>query len=162
MIRTHLQFGCALAAAALLLSSGAMAQSAPSTAAPVAPHTMDKAGTNGKAVADTKGATMDPAAKEADRAIRLKAQQDAERQQLRTALRAPMTDVQKQDLRLHAERVAKLERIRSLALDAKDSATADRATKLLDKESARYEKWLNGLSTKTDMAGSSQAKAGGQ
>jgi hypothetical protein len=139
-----------------------MAQSTPSNAAPVAPHTMDKAGTNGKAAVDTKGAAPGLAAKEADRAVRVKAQQDSERQQLRTALRAPMTDAQKQDLRLHAERVAKLERIKSLAADAKDAATVDRATKLLDQESTRYEKWLNGLSTKADTTGSSQAKVGGQ
>jgi hypothetical protein len=163
MIRNHLHSALA-SAAVLLLSSGAVAQSAPNNAATAAAaqHVADKPATGDKIAADTKGNASDLAAKEADRALRLKTQHEAERQQLRGVLHSPMTDAQKQDLRLHAERVAKLERIRSLALDAKDTATADRATKLLEKESARYEKWLSSVSTKTDPTGNSQAKVGGQ
>jgi hypothetical protein len=68
----------------------------------------------------------------------------------------------KQDLRQHAERVAKLERIRSVALDAKDTATVDRANKLLEKENAHYEKWMSGLGTKTEATPDLKAKAGAQ
>lgn len=169
MVRTHLH--CALAsAAALLLSAGASAQSTaaagPTKDTPAAQRAADKPASGDKAaaggMADTKAKPADPAAKEADRAARLKTEREAERQQLRAALKGPMTDALKQDLRHHAERVAKLERIRALALEAKDTATAERASKLLEKENARYEKWVNGLGAKTDTTASSQAKGGAQ
>jgi hypothetical protein len=167
MDRTHLH--CALASVAvLLLSTAATAQSS-ATAAPAkdnaAQHSLDKPASGDKAAAgkvDAKDKTADPAAKEADRAARLKTQHEAERQQLAGVLHGPMTDAQKKDLRVHAERVAKLERIRALALDAKDSATADRANKLLEKENTRYEKWVSTLGAKTDTAENNKAKAGAQ
>ena len=163
MTRNHLRSALA-SVAVLLLSSGAVAQSSPasgpakdnSAAATQKPVVADKS------AADPKGKLTDPAAKDADRAIRGKAEHDAERQQLAGVLHAPLTDAMKQDLRQHAERVAKLERIRALALDAKDVVTADRANKLLDKENARYEKWIGSLSAKTDMAGDTKAKVGAQ
>jgi hypothetical protein len=175
MVRNHIQLHlqCAVASVAVLLfSAGAVAQSSPATspgkdnAAAAAARPADKAMSGDKAASagktDPKAAAADPAAKEADRAARLKSQHDAERQQLAGALHAPMTDGQKKDLRQHAERVAKLERIRALALEAKDNATVDRANKLLDKENARYEKWITTLSTKIDTNESSKAKAGAQ
>jgi hypothetical protein len=177
MVRSHLH--CALASvAALLLSSGATAQSsqaappAKGNAAATTQHAVDKPTSGDKSAAegktdpkgdlkaDAKGKTADPAAKEADRAVRLKVQHDAERERLRGLLQAPMTETQKQDLRRHAQRVAKLERIKALALDAKDSATAERADKLLEKENARHEKWMSSLSAKTETAADTQAKGG--
>jgi hypothetical protein len=168
MIRNHLprHLGSALASvAALLLSSVAIAQSSPTTApakdAPAA-AAAQKPMSGDKPAVDTKNKLTDPAAKDADRATRLKTQHDAERQQLTGVLHAPMTEVMKQDLRQHAERVAKLERIRSVALDAKDTATVDRANKLLEKENAHYEKWMSGLGTKTESTPDLKAKAGAQ
>ena len=169
MDRNHLH--CALASVAvLLLSTGATAQSsaaaAPAKDNAAAQHAADKAASGDKALGagklDAKDKTADPAAKEADRAARLKTQHEAERQQLAGVLHGPMTDAQKKDLRVHAERIAKLERIRALALDAKDNATVDRANKLLEKENARYEKWMSTLSTKSDTTESNKAKAGAQ
>jgi hypothetical protein len=171
MIRSHL-YGALASVAVALVSVGAAAQS--STAAQTkdpantntASHAADKTANSDKMAAagkaDPKDKGADPAAKEADHAARLKAQHDLERQQLVGVLHGPITEGVRQDLRQHAERVAKLERIRALALDAKDSATVDRATKLLEKENARYEKWMSTLSTKTDTAESSKAKAGAQ
>jgi hypothetical protein len=168
MIRTHLCGALALVAVALV-SAGASAQSSAAQTkdtANTASHSADKAANSDKMAAagkaDPKDKGADPAAKEADHAARLKAQHDLERQQLATVLHGPMTEGVRQDLRQHAERVAKLERIRSLALDAKDNATVDRATKLLEKENARYEKWMSTLGTKMDSMESSKAKAGAQ
>jgi hypothetical protein len=163
MIRNHLQ-GALASVAVLLLSSGAVAQSSPSPAPAAAKDNPPAAAAAQKTgvTADAKGKAIDPAAKDADRAVRLKAEHDAERQQLAGVLHAPLTDAMKLDLRQHAERVAKLERIRSLASDAKDTATVDRASKLLEKENARYEKWIGTLNVKTEPTADIKAKGGAQ
>jgi hypothetical protein len=169
MIRNHL-YSTFAALAGLLLSGAAAAQSSPGAApngspAVAAQHAGDKPkgdDKGDKAAPDSKDAKAKGADVAADRASRVKAQHEAEAAQLRAVLHGPMTDALKQELRHHAQRVAKLERIRNVATEAKDTATVTRATKLLDKENARYEKWLASLSTKTETTGSNQAKAGAQ
>jgi hypothetical protein len=55
-----------------------------------------------------------------------------------------------EELKVHAERAAKLKRIRSLALKkSKDDPAAKRATELLTKETARHEKRMSELHGKT-------------
>jgi hypothetical protein len=64
------------------------------------------------------------------------------------------------ELKLHAERAAKLKRIRALALKkSKDDPAADRATKLLAKEVARHEAHMKELQAKSVAA--SVATSGG-
>jgi hypothetical protein len=65
------------------------------------------------------------------------------------------------ELELHAERAAKLKRIRALALKkSKDDPAADRATKLLAKEVARHEAHMKELQAKS-VAASVAASGGG-
>ena len=57
---------------------------------------------------------------------------------------------QSPELKVHAERAAKLKRIRSLALKkSKDDPAAKRATDLLTKETERHEKRMSELHGKT-------------
>jgi hypothetical protein len=64
------------------------------------------------------------------------------------------------ELKLHAERSAKLKRIRTLAMKkSKDDPAADRATKLLAKEVARHEAHMKEIQART-VAASVPAAAG--
>lgn len=76
----------------------------------------------------------------ADHAERRAKEHDAQRAKLATTMKGPMDDALKQELRRHAERVARIERVKSVATDAKDKDAVDRAGKLLAKENARHEK----------------------
>lgn len=82
-----------------------------------------------------KAKAADPAEREARRA--------KEREALRSSIHGPMTEAMKEELRRHARRVARIERIRALATDAKDKDATERADKLLAKENARHEKWMS-------------------
>lgn len=82
-----------------------------------------------------------------DRGARMKAEHESERAKLIAVLHAPLDDAGKQELKKHALRVAYLERIKALATAAKDQDAIDRATKLLEKETARHDKWLASLKT---------------
>jgi hypothetical protein len=55
----------------------------------------------------------------------------------------PMHAALKQELRRHAQRLARLERIQELAKAGKDDDTADKAKKLIEKENDRHEKWMS-------------------
>jgi uncharacterized low-complexity protein len=48
----------------------------------------------------------------------------------------------KEELKRHARRIARLERIAAIAKDEKDDAVAGRVTKLVEKENARSAKWM--------------------
>jgi hypothetical protein len=137
-------------AAAMLLTTGAWAD--PPKTAPGA----EKAAAGTEKAADGKPKTAEvradkpegkalgvkaeetKAEKPADHAARAKAQHDA----LRAKLHGPLTEAMKQELRRHAQRVARIERIKAVAVEQKDKDTADRADKLLDKENTRHDKWL--------------------
>ena len=54
----------------------------------------------------------------------------------------PMDNAFKQELKRHARRLARLERILEVAAEAEDDDTIERAEKLMDKENARHGKWL--------------------
>jgi hypothetical protein len=65
------------------------------------------------------------------------------------------------ELKLHAERSAKLKRIRTLAMKkSKDDPVADRATKLLAKEVARHEAHMKELQAKSVAASVAASGAG--
>jgi hypothetical protein len=100
----------------------------------------EKAKGDDKARGDTKNAKSDD--KSADRAVRKAKEHDAERAKLTGMLKAPPDEAMKLELRRHAERVARLDRIKVVATDAKDADAGDRATKLLAKENARHDKWM--------------------
>src|SRR5262249_21644537 len=94
--------------------------------------------------ADKQSATNDTQptdeAKLKDRATRQRAQRDAEKAKVIAALKGqPMNDAMKQELRRHAQRIARLERIKQLASDAKDDAATTQVAKLVDKENARHD-----------------------
>ncbi|WP_437522307.1 hypothetical protein WME79_31200 [Sorangium sp. So ce726] len=55
----------------------------------------------------------------------------------------PMDDALRQEIKRHAERIARIERIQRLAEQSGDTATVARAKKLLEQENARYSTYLN-------------------
>jgi len=97
--------------------------------------------------ADEQKAGAPPGPRPADnseRAARRKSQVDKERPVVQKALKSrPMDDAFKQEMQRHAERVARLERIQKLAEQSGDTATAERAKKLLEQENARYSTYLS-------------------
>jgi hypothetical protein len=113
----------------------------------------------GAKAADTKKDDSDQ--KITDHAARVKAQHEAERKKLEGILHGPMDDSMREEIRRHARRVARLERIKALATDAKDKDTVDRASKLLGKEDARHEKWMTHAAA-TAQATTPDPKAGAQ
>lgn len=82
-----------------------------------------------------KAKAADPAEREARR--------EKEREALRSSIHGPMTEAMREELRRHARRLARIERIRALAVEAKDKDATERADKLLAKENARHEKWMS-------------------
>ncbi len=123
-----------LVGAALLLASTASAQ-APNAVAHGKDHAADKA-----KGADEK--TAKPDDKAGERAARKAKEHEAQKTQLSATLKTPANDALKEELRRHAERVARIERVKSVATDAKDAESGARATKLLAKENARHDRWM--------------------
>ncbi|AKT41776.1 hypothetical protein [Chondromyces crocatus] len=79
-----------------------------------------------------------------EHAKRRKTQVDKERPALDETLKTrPMDEALKKEMQSHAERVARLERIQTLAEASGDTATAARAKALLEQENARYKTYLN-------------------
>ena len=86
-----------------------------------------------------------------DRLQRRKHQQDAARAKIPASLRGqPLSEAMKEELGRHARRLARLERIKALALEAKDAAVVERVTKLIDKENARHDKFTAHIENKDD------------
>jgi hypothetical protein len=118
-------------------------------------------GTPGKA--DEKAADKTVAAvqrKEADEAKlkerleRRKSQEEAERTKIAAVLKGqPMTEAMRQELTRHARRLARLERIKAVASEAKDSVAVLRATKLIDMENTRHDKFAANAGDKDEKAG---------
>jgi hypothetical protein len=148
-----------LVAAASLLATGAWAQdphSAPQGKAAAAGDKIDKAADKAadkaeKAAdkADKTGkdlkAAVDPGkAKSAeDRAARKAKEHEGQRERLSATWKGPVTEALRQELRTHADRLARLERIKAVAETEKDKESAEKATKLISKENERHEKWMS-------------------
>jgi len=56
----------------------------------------------------------------------------------------PISASIKEELKRHARRLARLERAKSVADEAKDADTVARIDKLIEKETARHDKWIAG------------------
>lgn len=151
--------GALLAAAVSLLVTGAYAQNnnaspqGKANAADKAAGAGDKAG---EKKADNAAKPGDKAAENkagddkgksegagGDRAARKAKERDALKEKLKGKLKGPMDEAMKQELRRHAERLAKLERIKAVATTEKDTATTEKATSLIAKENARHDKWMD-------------------
>jgi hypothetical protein len=94
-----------------------------------------------------------------DRLQRRKHQQDAARAKIPASLRGqPLSEAMKEELGRHARRLARLERIKALALEAKDAAVVERVTKLIDKENARHDKFTAHIESKGEKVNDDKGK----
>jgi hypothetical protein len=175
MMRTHLNRALAFAAV-MLLASSATAQSP--NAAPAAKANADKkdekkadkpadkaekAGdkADDKAKgADNKAGDMKDSKAGGDRDARKNAEHAAQKAKLAAMLKGPPDEALRQELRRHAERTARLERIKAVATEAKDTDTVAKATKLLEKENARHEKWMSKVQGTPSMGENTGPKPG--
>ena len=139
MMRVHLNRAFLICATTLLASS-AYGQSP--NANPQA-QGKGRSADEAKKAGDEKAKTGDDKDKGAsDRAARIAKEHGEEKAKLTTMLKGPMDSAVKEELRRHAERTARIARIKSLADTAKDADASDRATKLQAKEDARHDKWM--------------------
>jgi regulator of RNase E activity RraB len=116
----------------------------------------NKAGDNTVSAVDRKEPDD---AKLKDRVLRRRQQQDMERAKIAAVLRGqPMSEAMQQEMSRHARRLARLERIKALAVEAKDSAVVDRVTKLIEKENARHDKFTTRVEDKDDKGKDDKAK----
>jgi hypothetical protein len=152
-MRPHLKRAFMISAAlsaALLVASTAFAE--PTNAgAPGKPHGSDEGRKGGAGArtddkdkkADDKDKKADDKGKSgSDRAARIAKQHEDQKAKLQSTLKGPMDASVKEELRRHAERVARIERIKAVATDAKDNDAVERSAKLVGKENARHDKWL--------------------
>lgn len=116
-------------------------------AADKAEKAADKADKAGKdAVDPSKAKTAD------DRAARKAKEHDAQRDKLKATWKGPVSDALRQELRRHAERLARLERVKAVAETEKDKDSVERATKLIAKENERHDKWMSKHATEATPA----------
>lgn len=102
----------------------------------------DKTGDKAKDLKDKVGEKADNAKDSVERTARKAKQHDEQKAKLGTMLKGPMDEATKQELRRHAERLAKIERIKSIAETSKDNDSTERATKLMTKETTRHDTWM--------------------
>jgi hypothetical protein len=94
------------------------------------------------------------AAKKAEREARARTQRDALRPAVMQALKgAAMTDTLRQELKRHAQSLARLERIEQLAVEAKDDPSVERSRALLVKENTRHDTWMKGFDPNAQKVG---------
>ena len=77
-----------------------------------------------------------------EHASRVAKQHEDQKAKLQGMLKGPMNAPVKEELRRHAERVARIERIKTVAAEAKDNDAVERAGKLIGKENARHDRWM--------------------
>jgi hypothetical protein len=100
-------------------------------------------------------------AKSKERLERRKTQEDAERAKIMAATKGePMSEALRQEMTRHARRLARLERIKTLATEAKDSVVVLRVTKLIAMENERHDKFTSNAQSKDEKAGAKDEKAG--
>ena len=91
------------------------------------------------------------AARRVERAAKAKEEKVALRAKVTAALKGrAMTPALREALRIHARRLARLDRVRVLADEAKDAEVVARVDKLIAKETARHDKWLERYDAKAD------------
>lgn len=161
MNSNHSALRALLVAAATLLATGAWAQS-PNAAPQAKANAADKAEKKAEKAADKAEKAADKTAdkdkdsaekaKSADERTARKAKEHtAQREKLAALLKVPVSEALRQELRRHAERLARLERIKVVAEAEKDKDSAEKATKLIAKENERHEKWMGKLSTAAEV-----------
>lgn len=126
--------GALLVAAASLLATGAYADNNKAA---------DKAEKKAEKVEDKAEKKADKAEDKADRGAKKAKEHEALKEKLKAKLKGAPDAAMKEELRRHAERIAKLERIKAVADGEKDAATSTKATALMDKENARHDKWMD-------------------
>lgn len=127
--------GALIIAAASLLATGAYADNnkGAEKSAEKAEKKVEKA--------DDKAEKGKPAVE--DRGAKKAKEHEALKEKLKAKLHAAPDAAMKEELRRHAERIAKLERIKTVADTEKDTAISAKATSLMDKENARHDKWMD-------------------
>ena len=107
-----------------------------------------------KATDQTVNAVQKKEAEEAklkDRLQRRKTEEDAERAKITAATKGqPMTEALRQEMTQHARRLARLERIKTVATEAKDNVALLRATKLIAMENERHDKFTSNANSKDE------------
>lgn len=115
----------------------------------------DKAEKAADKVAEKAGEKLDDASRAAKKAewdLRTDAHRQAVRAELIGALKGQaMTEGMRQEVKRHARRIARLERVKAVAKEAKDDAAAERADKLIQKENARHGNFLATFDAKVDV-----------
>ena len=185
MHRNHTALKALLVAAATLLSTGAWAQHAQGTpqgkvekAGEKTEKAAHKAGEKAEKAAEKAGEKAEKAAKDSkealeqskktpeERAARKAKEHEAQREKLTATWKGPVNESLRQELRRHAERLARLERIKAVAETEKDKDSVEKATKLLTKENERHDKWMTknapvlGAIPATTPAAAANAKEG--
>ena len=79
-----------------------------------------------------------------DRAARLARERAEERQRLAAQWRwhGPPNEAFRKEMRTHADRIARLQRIKFIAEAENDRASAIKAAKLIERENARHDRWM--------------------
>jgi hypothetical protein len=160
---TSLKFGAAIIIA-LAVASPALADQPKPPAAAKAEGKIEKAGDKAKEGAEKAGDKADKAiekGKDAGASAKdeakadLKSDKEAtkkkakeERDELKgkasKALKGKaMHPSLKEELKRHARRLARLDRVEAIAKDAKDDDSLARVKKLVEKENARHDKWMS-------------------
>ena len=65
----------------------------------------------------------------------------------------PMTQALREEIKHHARRLARLDRVKAIAEDERDEVAVARATKLIAKENARHDKWMANFDAKSGDKG---------
>src|SRR5262249_22291606 len=102
----------------------------------------EKAADKADKAADKADKAADKAKSADDRLARKLKEHDAQREKLKAMLKGPIDEAMRQELRRNAERLARLERIKTIAQTEKDTATVDKVTALITKENARHDAWM--------------------
>ncbi len=179
MHRNHTALKALLVAAATLLSTGAWAQHTQGKAADKvekagekAEKGAQKAGEKAEKAAEKAGEKAEKAGKESkealehaktktpeERAARKAKEHEAQREKLTATWKGPVNESLRQELRRHAERLARLERIKDVAETEKDKDSVEKADKLIAKEKERHDKWI-GKHAAATKPGTTPAPAG--
>jgi small-conductance mechanosensitive channel len=104
--------------------------------------------------ADDRAMQAKHATKKAERSLKSKAEKATLRARVMASLKGhPMSQAMREEIKRNAQRLARLERIKDLAEDAKDSDAMARVDKLIAKESARHDRWMEKYDATADKAG---------
>lgn len=147
MNRKHTSVGAFAIALATTVAAAASAQNTatPNTAAKAetaSTKAVDKGEKATGKLADKVEKAGDKAKSADDRAARREKEKSELRTHLTSAWKGAPSEALRQELGRHAERLARLERIKEVADGEKDKDSSDKAQKLITKENERHDKWM--------------------